>query len=41
MGSRADVHSIVLKADSLIVLQQGPLSNKRTVPETHNEIETQ
>ncbi len=41
MNSRDNVHSIVLKADGLIVLQQGPLWNKRTLPETHNEIETE
>lgn len=41
MNSRDNVRSIVLKADGLIVLQQGPLWNKRTLPETHNEIETE
>lgn len=41
MNSRDNLRSIVLKADGLIVLQQGPLWNKRRLPETHNEIETE
>lgn len=41
MNSRDNARAIVLKADRLIVLQQGPLWNKRTLPETHNEIETE
>lgn len=41
MNRRDNVRSIVLKADRVIVLQQGPLWNKRTLPETHNEIQTE
>lgn len=39
MNSRDDMRSIVLKAHRLIALQQGPLWNKRTLPEEHIEIE--
>lgn len=41
MNSRDNVRSIVLKADRLIVFQQGPLWNQRMLPETHNEIESE
>lgn len=40
MNNSDNVRFIVLKADRLIVLQQRPPRNKRTLPETRNEIET-
>ena len=41
MNRGDNVRSIVLKADRLIVLQQGPLWNERTLPQTHNEIQAE